>query len=400
MPDTESGYTDAPQGTVAIIGGGPAGLTAAYELQKRGGTRFKPIVVEASEKVGGISRTESYKGYRFDIGGHRFFTKVGEVDELWHEVLGDKFVRRPRMSRIFYQGKYYAYPLKIFNALANMGPIESARIMSSYFYWRLRPHPVEENFEQWVTNRFGDRLFQHFFKSYTEKVWGIPCTEIRADWAAQRIKNLSLIKAVLNAVTGANDTTSLIEEFNYPPLGPGQMWDTFCDRIVERGGEVRMHTACTKVYRDGQHVTGLEMKDYSDPANVRSYRVEADSYVNSMPITELIAAMDPPAPPEIQAAAGRLKYRDFLIVALILDAPDLFPDNWIYIHSPEVKVGRIQNFRSWSPDMVPHPNHASIGMEFFCHEGDGLWESNDADLIQLAARELEWLGHTKKKIFI
>jgi len=214
-----------------------AGLTAAYELQKRGSGRVTPIVVEASDQVGGISRTESYKGYRFDIGGHRFFTKVGEVDELWHEVLGDKFVKRPRMSRIYYQGKYYAYPLKIFNALGNMGPIESVRIMASYAYWQVFPHREEENFEQWVTNRFGGRLFDHFFRSYTEKVWGIPCTEIRADWAAQRIKNLSLVKAVLNAVTGANDTASLIEEFNYPPSAPARCGKRSANRSSPRAAK-------------------------------------------------------------------------------------------------------------------------------------------------------------------
>lgn len=382
------------QQTVAVIGAGPAGLTAAYELQKRS-DGFRPVVFEAATLVGGIARTESHNGYRFDIGGHRFFTKVGEVEELWREVLGDKFVTRPRMSRIFYRGKYYAYPLKIFNALGNMGIVEAVRIMFSYGYKQLFPSKVEENFEQWVSNRFGDRLYNHFFKSYTEKVWGIPCTEIRADWAAQRIKNLSLVKAVLNALTGANDTASLIESFEYPPLGPGQMWDAFTDRIRGQGGEVRMQNAATKVYRDGMTVTGIDIVDYSDKSNVSTSRFVADEFISTMPIVELIAAMEPPAPPEIVAAAAKLKYRDFLIVTLILDTPDPFPDNWIYIHSPEVSVGRIQNFRSWSEAMVPNPNTASIGMEFFCHEGDGLWETSDAELIKQASRELEYLKLAK-----
>ena len=398
--EAKQGAASGGKLTVGIIGGGPAGLTAAYELQKRGSGRVTPIVVEASDQVGGISRTESYKGYRFDIGGHRFFTKVGEVDELWHEVLGDKFVKRPRMSRIYYQGKYYAYPLKIFNALGNMGPVESVRIMASYAYWQVFPHREEENFEQWVTNRFGGRLFDHFFRSYTEKVWGIPCTEIRADWAAQRIKNLSLVKAVLNAVTGANDTASLIEEFNYPPLGPGQMWEAFRESVIAKGGEVRMQTAATKIFRTGMHVDAIELKDWSNPDDVKVTRLEADQFINSMPIVEMIEAMDPPAPAHIQAAAKKLKYRDFLVVALVLDIPDPFPDNWIYIHSPEVSVGRIQNFRSWSEAMVPNPNHASIGMELFCHEGDGLWNSSDADLIAQAGRELEFLGLAKSSNII
>lgn len=386
---------DAGENSVAIVGGGPAGLTAAYELQKRSDSAFKPLVFEASGDVGGIARTESYKGFRFDIGGHRFFTKVKEVEALWHEVGGEDFVLRPRMSRIYYRGKYYDYPLKIFNALSNMGPVEAMQIMLSYFKWQVSPFKEEENFEQWVTNRFGRRLFQHFFKSYTEKVWGIPCTEIRADWAAQRIKNLSLTKAVLNALTGANDTTSLIEEFEYPRLGPGQMWERFRDKVRAQGGEVRMKSAVTKVIRNGNRVEAIEVVDYAG-AKQRSYRVRADHFINSMAIKDLISAFDPPPPPHVVRAAERLKYRDFLIVTLILDHPDPFPDNWIYIHSPEVQVGRIQNFRSWSPDMVPDPNKASIGMEFFCHEGDGLWASDDAELIKQASRELEYLGLAKQ----
>ncbi len=379
--------------SVVVIGAGPAGLTAAYELQKCG-RGHRPIVFEASDDVGGIARTESYKGFRFDIGGHRFFTKVKEVEALWHEVGGEDFVLRPRLSRIFYRGKYYDYPLKIFNALSNMGPVEAAKIMLSYVKWRLSPHPEEENFEQWVTNRFGRRLFEHFFKSYTEKVWGIPCTEIRADWAAQRIKNLSLTKAVLNALTGANDTTSLIEEFEYPRLGPGQMWERFRDKVRKNGGEVRMKSAVTRIFRDGNRVTAVEVADFSGD-EARAYRIAADWFVNSMSVRDLVRAFDPPPPPEVVAAGERLNYRDFLIVTLILDHPDPFPDNWIYIHAPEVKVGRIQNFRSWSPDMVPDPDKASIGMEYFCHEGDGLWTSSDADLIAQASRELEYLGLAK-----
>ncbi|MFN0022581.1 MAG: NAD(P)/FAD-dependent oxidoreductase [Parvularculaceae bacterium] len=385
----EQGGKDA----VVVIGAGPAGLTAAYELQKCS-KAHRPIVFEASDDVGGIARTESYKGFRFDIGGHRFFTKVKEVEALWHEVGGQDFVLRPRLSRIFYRNKYYDYPLKIFNALSNMGPVEATQIMLSYMKWRVNPHKEEENFEQWVTNRFGRRLFEHFFKSYTEKVWGIPCTEIRADWAAQRIKNLSLTKAVMNALTGANDTTSLIEEFEYPRLGPGQMWERFRDKVREQGGEVRMKSAVTKVFRKGNRVEAIEVADYSG-AQTRTYRVEADWFVNSMAIKDLIHAFDPPPPPPVVRAADRLKYRDFLIVTLILDHPDPFPDNWIYIHSPEVAVGRIQNFRSWSPDMVPDPGKASIGMEYFCHEGDGLWTSSNEDLIKQAARELNYLGLAK-----
>lgn len=376
--------------TVAIIGGGPAGLTAALELQKLSGVHV-PIVLEAGSLVGGIARTESYKGYRFDIGGHRFFTKVGEVEAIWRDVLKDDFITRPRKSRIFYRGKYYDYPLKIMNALMNMGPYEAFRIGLSYARWQVFPSRVEDNFQQWVTNRFGGRLFRHFFKSYTEKVWGIPCTEIRADWAAQRIKNLSLMKAVLNALVGTNDTVSLIEEFEYPRLGPGMMWEKVRDLVREKGGEVRTNQFVSRVHRNGQHVTAIDVSHGVDGGQA-SYRLAADEFVSTMPLNELVACMEPPPPPQVVAAAARLKYRDFLIVTLILDHADPFDDNWIYIHSPDVQVGRIQNFRAWSEEMVPDPDKASIGMEYFCHEGDGLWNKDDGELIQQATEELVRLG--------
>lgn len=388
QPGKESFASNPPSGgdskIVAIIGGGPAGLTAAYELHKHSDAHH-PVVFEGSDQVGGIARTEVYKGYRYDIGGHRFFTKVKSVEALWKEVLPNDFLKRPRMSRIFYQSKYYAYPLKPVNALLNMGAYESSRILLSYAKWRLRPSQEETTFEQWVTNRFGGRLFWHFFKSYTEKVWGIPCNEIRADWAAQRIKNLSLRKAVWNAVSGSNDTTSLIEEFDYPRLGPGMMWEAFRDRIVEAGGEVRMTQTVRKIHRDDDSVRAIEVENMEDGS---SYMFEADQFISSMPIGELVENMDPPAPQHVRDAAAKLRYRDFLIVTLILKKKDLFPDNWIYIHSPEVEVGRIQNFRSWSDEMLPDTEHSSIGMEYFCNEGDKLWNMSNDELLKLAEGEL------------
>jgi len=373
--------------TVAIIGGGPAGLTAAYELQKHS-KAYHPVVFEESNQVGGISRTEMYKGYRYDIGGHRFFTKVKSVEALWKEVLPNDFLQRPRMSRIYYRSKYYDYPLKPLNALLNMGPYESMRIMLSYAKWKVRPSREEVTFEQWVTNRFGGRLFWHFFKSYTEKVWGIPCNEIRADWAAQRIKNLSLRKAIWNAFSGSNDTHSLIEKFDYPRLGPGMMWEAFRDRVEEKGGEVRMEQKVRRIFRDENKVRGVEVEN----ADGSTYEFAADQFISSMPISALVENMVPPAPDHVRGAAAKLRYRDFLMVTLIIEGENMFPDNWIYIHSPDVKVGRIQNFRSWSEEMIPEPNRSSLGMEYFCNENDELWDKDDAELLAQAERELRTLN--------
>lgn len=381
-----------PASKVVIIGGGPAGLTGAYELQ-RGDPSIRSVVLEAGDIVGGIARTESHRGYRFDIGGHRFFTKVGEVEQVWNEVMGDEFITVPRLSRIYYRDKFYDYPLKPMNALRNIGLYETFRIILSLVRYKLFPHRKEETFEQWVVNRFGYRLYSHFFKSYTEKVWGVPCTEIRADWAAQRIKNLSLFKAVWNAFTGSNDTTSLIEEFKYPRLGPGQMWEKMTALLEGNGAEVRMKAWVKRVIHKDMRVTGVEVcqKD-PETGEIRTYIEEGDAFLNSMPLRELVQCMDPPAPPAVIAAAEKLKYRDFMIVTLVLDHADPFPDNWIYIHTAHAFVGRIQNFRAWSAAMVPEPNRSSIGMEYFCNDTDAIWAMSDADLIKLAAQELEYIG--------
>ncbi len=368
-----------------IIGGGPAGLTAAYMLAE---SQRPPVVLEMSDHVGGIARTEEHNGYRFDIGGHRFFTKVKQVQDLWKHVMGDDFISVPRSSRIYYQHRFYDYPLQLFNALMNLGSYESMRIMLSYFKWKVMPSPEEENFEQWVSNRFGGRLYWHFFRTYTEKVWGIPCTEIRADWAAQRIKNLSLKKAVWNAVSGQNDTTSLIKTFDYPRLGPGMMWEKFAAEVTRMGGEVRMQTRADRIHHDGKgHVTAVDIT----PLDGEPHTVEPEQVINTMPLATLMRCLDPAPPAEVLEAASLLKYRDFLIVGLICEVEEPFEDNWIYIHSPHVKVGRVQNFKRWSAEMVPDPRMTSLGMEYFCHKGDGLWNMADTDLIELAKQEVQEL---------
>ena len=388
--------TESTPPSVVLAGAGPAGLTAAYVLAKSG---VRPLVAEKSDQVGGISRTETYNGYRFDIGGHRFFTKVGEVEALWHEILGDDFIETPRMSRIYYKGQFYPYPLEIWPTLKNLGLVESARIGFSYLAAQIRRTPPAQNLEEWVTERFGKRLYETFFKTYTEKVWGIPCTEIRADWAAQRIKQLSLKRAVLAALTGKSSDTSLISSFQYPRLGPGMMWERATEHIEDMGGTVEMETAVTRIAHqpataagDGAPTSRRTITSVTLESEAGEQVVHPDHLVSSMPITHLIRQLDPPAPEPVLKAAESLSYRDFLIVTLVVDAPDLFPDNWIYIHSPEVQVGRIQNFKNWSPEMVPDASKTCLGLEYFCTRGDGIWTSDDADLIALAKRELAEIG--------
>jgi protoporphyrinogen oxidase len=377
---------------VAIIGAGPAGLTAAYLLTKAG--KRVTVIEKDPTYVGGISRTVEHNGFRFDIGGHRFFSKSREVVDLWNEILPDDFIERPRMSRIYYEGKFYSYPLRAFEALWNLGIIRSSLCMASYLRWKLFPKKDTRSFQDWTINQFGAKLFGIFFKTYTEKVWGMPCDEISADWAAQRIKGLSLGKAVLDGFKrslGLNkrpndgmETKTLLESFRYPRRGPGMMWDAARDRVVEGGNTVLMAHALKQLSQDagGWRVTA------TGPQGDRV--IEADHVISSAPMRELAGRIHP-LPASLPDALD-LKYRDFLTVALMIRSPDLFPDNWIYIHDSKVKVGRIQNFRSWSPEMVPDPELACVGLEYFCFEGDGLWNSSDADLVALATREMGLLG--------
>jgi protoporphyrinogen oxidase len=312
---------------------------------------------------------------------------------MWKEVMGDDFITVPRKSRIFYRGKFFDYPLRLFDALSKIGLYEAFRITGSYLKWQLRPHKSEESFEEWVINRFGGRLYMHFFRSYTEKVWGISPKEIRADWAAQRIKNLNLRKAVWNAISGANNTVSLIEEFQYPRLGPGMMWEKTAKLVVDAGGTVQRRSPVVRVERDGIRVTAIDVASYDeDGRQGETTTVAGEHFINTMALRDLILMMDPPPPPSVLEAAKRLKYRDFLIVTLVLDHADPFPDNWIYIHSPDVKVGRIQNFRAWSEAMLPDKDTASIGMEYFCQQDDEFWSKSDDDLIEFAGKELQAIG--------
>ena len=368
---------------VVILGAGPAGLTAGYELAKQG---VQSVLLEKADKVGGISRTEVYKGYRFDIGGHRFFTKVVEVQQIWQEILGDKFIKVPRLSRIYYQNKFYDYPLSMLNTLSNLGILRSFLILLSYLKAKLRgklqPDRELKTFDEWVSDRFGTLLYRTFFKTYTEKVWGIPCNKIRADWAAQRIQDMSLKRAVINALFGSQNAKSLIKEFDYPLLGPGMMWERCQEILDSQGSTVHLNTSVTRIKRQGKRIESVTVQQGD-----RTLEITGDHFVSTIPVTALVRHLDPAAPTAVLEAAKGLKYRDFLIVSLIVDHEQLFPDNWIYIHSPKFKVGRIQNFKNWSPAMVPDASKTCLGMEYFCSEKDTLWEMSDAELIQLATQE-------------
>ncbi len=367
-----------------VIGAGPAGLTAAFELAK---SPLKPLVLEASPYIGGIARTHVWEGNRLDIGGHRFFTKSEEVKQLWGEMMDEPMLKVPRLSRIFYGQQFYPYPLKIGATLKNLGLVESFRMLLSYLAARWRPVLPEDSFADWVRNRFGERLYSTFFKTYTEKVWGMPCTEIRADWAAQRIHGLSFGSAVLNAIRNSGKVKSLIKTFDYPRLGPGMLWEGAARKIGERGGEVVLEARATRLHHRDGAVTAVEVACGGETQQLHPAQV-----ISTMPLSTLAKCLVPPPPPNVLEAAEGLKYRDFLIVALACRKPDVFPDNWIYIHSAEVRVGRIQNFRNWSEAMVAPGHGTTLGMEYFCSRGDDLWTMSDEGLVALAKREIAALG--------
>jgi protoporphyrinogen oxidase len=377
---------------IVIMGAGPAGLTAAWELMKAG----RDVVIWEADPtyVGGISRTVQANGFRFDVGGHRFFSKSAEVNEIWRQIMPDDFVDCPRLSRIYYRNKFFSYPLEAVDSFLKLGPFETVRIIGSYLRARLHPIRPETTFAQWVTNRFGKRLFEMFFKSYTEKVWGISCDEISADWAAQRIKGLSLREAILSAFRGkkaAPTAKTLIRNFFYPRLGPGQMWETAANKIIERGGWIFLDRKVQTIHWDETgvtHITGTNQLG-------KFFQQEGTSFISSIPLQELMLSLDPPPPKEVLAAARALRYRDFLTVCLIVNRADVFPDTWIYIHDPSVKVGRVQNYKNWSAAMVPDSKLTSLGMEYFCFEGDGLWTATEHDLAELAIREAVQIGLIK-----
>lgn len=376
---------------IIIIGAGPSGLAAAYYLTKN---NINNLVIEKENQVGGICRTIDYKGYKFDIGGHRFFTDIEEVERLWYEVLGDKLLKRPRLSRIYYNNKFFDYPISLTNTLRNLGILKSILILLSYFKSYLDKSKQIITFEDYITKHFGERLFKVFFRVYTEKVWGIPCSEISADWARERITGLSMISAITDAlVFSRNDNIrTLVKEFYYPALGPGMMYEKMAEKITYMGSELKTGLDVIKLMHDSKKILHIITKD----KNGKETELSSDIVISSMPITELIQKLEP-APPQAVLESGRkLKYRDLLTVNLICSNRNIFLDNWIYVHSPSVKLCRIQNYRNWSPGMVPDQRKTSLGLEYFCSEKDELWNTKDEELIKIAQGDLDKIGFNAK----
>jgi len=388
-PITPLPHNSPEKRPVVVIGAGPAGLAAAYRLVQLGQC---PLVMEKTGRIGGLARTETHNGYAFDIGGHRFFTKMATIQSLWQDMLPADFVRVKRMSRIFFNGRFFPYPLQVLPTLKNLGLRESVAIVASYMKARRRPLPDERTFEQWTVNRFGRRLYETFFKVYTEKVWGMPCSRLQADWAAQRIKGMSLPAAAANALFKTQSSKTLIDAFFYPRRGPAMMWQRFAEKIRQSGAQIYLNAPVHQLEIRNRRIVRVGVN-----RDGRDEMIAVSHVINTAPLSVLAHMPQPRLPAAVRSAAERLRFRDFLMVVLILNRKDVFPDQWIYIHDPTVKAGRIQNFKNWRPEMVPDQNTTSLGVEYFCNAGDALWRQPDAQLIQQAAREVAALGLARRR---
>jgi protoporphyrinogen oxidase len=401
-----------PSKTAVIIGAGPAGLTAAYELLAR--TDIRPLVLERDEHMGGIARTVNYKGNRIDVGGHRFFSKSYRVMQWWLEMLPLQnrdeervMLVRSRKSRIYFLRRFFDYPIRLtLDTLAKLGAVRTFRIGLSYMRSVMFPIKPERSLEHFFINRFGRELYNTFFKAYTEKVWGAPCSRISAEWGAQRVKGLSIAKSIQHFVRGLfgrkgdvtqkETETSLIEQFLYPKYGPGQMWEEVARRVLEKGGEILTGWQVRAIHTSGEKVTAVTAV-HSSSGEAR--RIEGDLFFSTMAVKDLVQGLDAAVPQEIREIGEGLEYRDFITVGLLVDRlkvheadGSLIRDNWIYIQEPDVLVGRMQIFNNWSPHMVGDPSKVWIGLEYFCFESDSLWQRTDQELRELAEAEMEKIG--------
>lgn len=384
-----------PHYEIGILGAGPAGLSCAYEHVKR---HRKGLILDKNKIVGGLARTEIYHGYRFDVGPHRFFTKNDEVDRIWHEIGGDEIIRVPRLTRILYRGKFFEYPLKPFQALFGLGIVTSIQAFCSYLAAQLKEGKENvTSFEDWVVQKFGHKLYSIFFKTYTEKVWGIPCSQIGSEWAAQRIKGLSLTEIIRNAFCGQRKNkkqkvTSLVDEFSYPKQGAGRVYERMRDYVSQHGFDVRTSESVERIeFRDEKYFL------HTTTSEGAKHLYSCDALFSSIPLTEFILKLDPTPPAALIASARELYYRDHITVNLILDGPSPFPDNWIYIHSPEVRMARVCEYGNFSKEMLANRNHSALSVEYFCFAHDDLWQKSDEELIQFAITEMKCVGLMKKE---
>ena len=381
---------------IVIAGAGPAGLACARELSKE---KRPYLLIDENAQPGGLCRTIDFNGYLFDIGGHRFLTSSPEVQALWDDIMGEDLLKVKRLSRIYYRGKYFNYPLSFVDTVLKLGPIESLLCFLSYARYKFFPYHEQDSFEGWIIHNFGKRLYNIFFKTYTEKVWAVPCKDLSSDWAVQRIMGLSLqvaIKRMLGFDIDRGPKT-LAERFLYPKTGPGEFYKRFLDSARVEGAEYWPNRRIVRIRHDGKRIVSVDVKGKRE---ADACAVKANQLFSSMPLPEAVLMFDPPAPAEVQDAARKLAFRSYLVVNVILDKEHVFPDQWIYVHSPEVRMGRIQNYKNWSPAMAADPNKTSLGLEYFCNTGDELWNMDDLDLIDFALKELERTGIASRKHYI
>ncbi len=386
---------------VLIIGAGPAGITAGVELLKS--QQFDVTVLERDSVVGGLAKTTDYKGCKYDIGPHHFITEDPAIEEWWKDLMKDDFIKHKRFTRIYYNDHFFHYPLEPTNVIKGLSLIECARSILSYTYYRLFPIKNPKTFEDWVTNKFGYRLFSIFFKTYTEKVWGIKCNKISSDWSAQRIKGFSLSKAIFYAFFGKwfkkNAPRTINNEFYYPSLGSGTLWNKAAQQISNHNhGLVRMNEEVVTIEHHNNYIDALITQHTSSKPQSgakKLHRIEADYFLSTMPLRTLILSMDPPAPQSVIQAANSLKYRGLITINLIVKKANVCPDHWLYVHEKKVRMGRVGNMNNFSMKMSNNPEHTALSLEYFSFTDEPFWQTEDSELVKLGAQELETIGLAK-----